>query len=295
MMAALRRSTRVKNNPLDIIKPQSNGIKKAASPKPSRANLKSDAAATSNGTGTFAVPAIPTTPKRKRTAKTTKAPPITPTPSAVGLISVPLSTSDVHDGTPPPTDRPVEPHITNAPLRTPGGSRVVAYPNGVDSSPSKTGLPRPSTTTGNVLEEACAHLIKTDPKLKPLIDKHHCRIFSPEGLAEEIDPFRALVSGIISQQVSGAAARSIKNKFIALFHEGEASEDMAFPTPEQVAKSKIETLRTAGLSGRKAEYIQGLAEKFASGELGARMLVQASTDECLEKLIAVRGLGRCYY
>ncbi|KLJ06037.1 DNA-3-methyladenine glycosylase II [Blastomyces silverae] len=68
--------------------------------------------------------------------------------------------------------------------------------------------------------------------------------------------------------------------------------DDDFPTPAQVAKCDIATLRTAGLSQRKAEYIQGLAEKFASGELSARMLLQASDEEVLEKLIAVRGLGK---
>jgi DNA-3-methyladenine glycosylase II len=323
IMAALRRSTRVKKEALDIIAPQSNGIKKAAAPKVSRA--KSDSAtATSKSNGTFVVPEVPTTPKRKRTSKATKVPPITPTPSAIGLISAPYST-DVTSS--PAKDRPVEPHVTNAPLRTPGGTTVVAYRNDVDSSPSKTGLPRPSTTTGNVLEEACAHLVKTDPSLKDLISQHHCRMFSPEGLAEEIEPFNALASGIISQQVSGAAARSIKRKFMLLFHEGKEGvegedlkfptpqqvagtsletlrtaglsgregEDLKFPTPQQVAGTSLETLRTAGLSGRKAEYIQGLAEKFASGELGTEMLVRASTEECLEKLIAVRGLGKCEF
>jgi DNA-3-methyladenine glycosylase II len=59
-----------------------------------------------------------------------------------------------------------------------------------------------------------------------------------------------------------------------------------------VATANLEFLRTAGLSQRKAEYIQGLAEKFSSGELSARMLIEASDEELLEKLIAVRGLGR---
>ncbi len=59
-----------------------------------------------------------------------------------------------------------------------------------------------------------------------------------------------------------------------------------------MAATDLSALRTAGLSGRKAEYIQGLAEKFASGELNARMLVEASDEEVMEKLTAVRGLGR---
>lgn len=54
----------------------------------------------------------------------------------------------------------------------------------------------------------------------------------------------------------------------------------------------IPSLRTAGLSQRKAEYISGLAEKFSSGELSAQMLVSASDPELIDKLVAVRGLGR---
>ena len=38
--------------------------------------------------------------------------------------------------------------------------------------------------------------------------------------------------------------------------------------------------------------MKGLAEKFAAGELSAEMLVRASDEEVLEKLVAVRGLGR---
>ena len=97
--------------------------------------------------------------------------------------------------------------------------------------------------------------------------------------------------------MSGAAARSIKKKFILLFDnnvDADSDEDLSscFPTPSQVAACDLATLRTAGLSGRKAEYIQGLAQKFASGELSTKMLINASDEEVLEKLIAVRGLGK---
>lgn len=55
-------------------------------------------------------------------------------------------------------------------------------------------------------------------------------------------------------QVSGAAAKSIKNKFVALFNpETTSDQEMVFPTPSKVAETPIETLRTAGLSQRKAE------------------------------------------
>lgn len=183
-------------------------------------------------------------------------------------------------------------------------------------------IKQPTFTTANILEDACAHLIKVNPRLKPLIEAHHCRVFSAEGLAEKIDPFESLVSGIISQQVSGAAAKAIKTRFIALFnHDNHTDTDTdtdrdtdkdtdtvageesttttttttprrRFPTPSQVAAASIETLRGAGLSQRKAEYTQGLAAKFAAGELTAQWLADAPYEDVLGRLIAVRGLGR---
>ena len=194
-------------------------------------------------------------------------------------------------------NRPAAPYTTNALLVTPRGSRLVTYNKGdPDASPSETRVPTPITTTSHILDEACAHLIKMEPTLQPLIEKHHCRVFCPESLAEDCDPFKSLCSSIMSQQVSGAAASSIKRKFIGLFCESLDEKQIAaatiFPTPAQVAARDTAFLRQAGLSGRKAEYIKGLAQKFASGELSAAMLINASDEEVLEKLTAVRGLGK---
>jgi DNA-3-methyladenine glycosylase II len=227
----------------------------------------------------------PTTPTKRRT--TAAPPPLTPTPSAVGLIAEPV------DGTKKKprnakVARLADPNSTNATLLSPETSRIVASRE-ESASPSKAPVSR--TTTENLLRVACDHLIKVDERMRPLVERNYCRVFSPEGLAEKIDPFESLTSGIISQQVSGAAAKSIKAKFIALFDipEGEGSR---FPHPSEVAPCSIEHLRTAGLSQRKAEYIKGLAEKFTNGELTAQMLHDAPYEEVLENLIAVRGLGR---
>jgi DNA-3-methyladenine glycosylase II len=138
--------------------------------------------------------AAPSTPKRKKATK--PVPPMTPTPSAVGLMAVPYSSGNA---TPPPLNRLAVPNGTNAPLVTPETHRLIANKAVDQVSPSKKGNIK--STTGTLLEEALAHLVKVEPRLKPVIDKHHCHVFSPEGLAEEIDPFNSLVSGIISQQV----------------------------------------------------------------------------------------------
>ena len=247
--------------------------------------------------GKDTMPPPPTTPnKRRKVANTpTKPPPVTPTPSAIGLMTSTngavkkWSSGDIDDESPPPTDRPAEPHHTNAMLVTPGGTQV--QPSFTDSSEtlSKPGV-RATTSTKCLLDEAKAHLLQVDPKFKSTIDAHHCHVFSPDGLKEEIDPFRSLVSGIMSQQVSGAAARSIKNKFVALFPE-EACRATGFPPPKLVAAQSIPRLREAGLSQRKAEYVQGLAQKFTTGELTIPMLMNGSDEEVMDKLVAVRGLG----
>lgn len=252
-------------------------------------------------------PSAPSTPKRRnREIETPIPPPATPTPSAVHLIAEAANGVD----TPPPSQTPstttpkpksravtrlADPNATNAPLLSPETSRIITRkPALSDTTPSQSH----AVTTANILESACAHLTRTEPRLAPLLAAHHCRIFSPEGLAEKIDPFESLVSGILSQQVSGAAAKAIKARFIALFDPAASAdattttESKKFPTPSQVVAVSLEKLRTAGLSQRKAEYINGLAEKFSSGELTAAWLAEAPYEEVLEKLIAVRGLGR---
>ncbi|TVY19104.1 DNA-3-methyladenine glycosylase [Lachnellula arida] len=227
----------------------------------------------------------PSTPKKKRVTKI--LPPETPTPKAIGLMSSPYNDPNI---APPAVNRLAVPNGTNAPLVSPETHRLISTKPVDQVSPSKKS--NVTSTTKSLLDDAVAHLIKIEPKLKPIIEKHPCRVFSEEGLADEIDPFNSLVSGIISQQVSGAAAKSIKAKFVSLFNTDPDATTHTFPTPSLVITKPLETLRTAGLSQRKAEYVSGLAEKFHSGEITADMLFSASYEEVLAELIKVRGLGK---
>ncbi|POR34634.1 DNA-3-methyladenine glycosylase [Tolypocladium paradoxum] len=273
-MAATRRSSRLIAQAEAKLSPE-------AMPPPPQQNKRKRKA-----TSDAAAPPQPTTPTKKRAQPGAAPPPLTPTPSAVAFIAEPADgRKKARSAT---VTRLADPRFTNATLLSPETSQLVASREIESVSPSKAPVIR--TTTQNLLQQACDHLIKIDERMRPLIEKNPCKVFSPEGLAEKIDPFESLSSGIISQQVSGAAAKSIKGKFIALF--GEAGSTPTFPHPSEVAKCSIEKLRTAGLSQRKAEYIQGLAEKFANGELSAQMLHDAPYDELVEKLVAVRGLGR---
>ncbi|KAI5276037.1 3-methyladenine DNA glycosidase [Aureobasidium subglaciale] len=230
---------------------------------------------------------------RKRQKVENASHPVLPTPSPDGLTTS-TSSGNVLNGVASTQTRPAEPHVTNAPIKSPGTDKVVtAY----STWSGDIAGPAPTNTTNSILDDAVAHLKRMDEngRLAPYIAKFHCKVFDAEGLAQPIDPFRSLASGIIAQQVSGAAASSIKKKFVGLF-EASPEHNYAgppdFPPPVMVAAMSIPVLRSAGLSQRKAEYIQGLAEHFATGKLSAEMLATASDEEVMEKLIAVRGLGK---
>ena len=156
----------------------------------------------------------PQTPQKKRRrvqaeAAAANPPGLESLPPNVGMIAEPASLATPRKR----KTRPAEPHVANALLKTPKRSRVAAYPpRAVDEDPLPVQgvtaqVPKPSTTTDNLLEQACAHLVQVDPKLRPLIEQHRCRTFSPEGLQEEIDPFTSLASSVISQQVSSSLSR----------------------------------------------------------------------------------------
>lgn len=159
--------------------------------------------------------------KSKSTAKPAGNPPPA-TPPAVGLVSKENTGSPLPD----PSDkmlskqapRPAEPHATNAPLATPNGSHTIeAYGSPTVKPPDATparkrkakdpvapdvgAIPSPTTDIDRLLKDAEAHLVSVDPALKPLVEKHQCKMFSPEGLREVVDPFTRLSTGIIGQQV----------------------------------------------------------------------------------------------
>jgi len=178
--------------------------------------------------GVDSPPATPVPKQRRRGNKAdvvspAKLIPFTPTPSGVGLIagsenvlkaSGKVKEDHMFDSLAALNrNRPAAPDVTNAPVLTPSGSQVV-----VNDSPSKkrkandlppdVGSPmKSSSTIDTLLRDAEAYLIKVDReitgngRLERLIAGHQCKMFNPEGLREVVDPFTALASGIIGQQV----------------------------------------------------------------------------------------------
>ncbi|MCG8332062.1 MAG: DNA-3-methyladenine glycosylase 2 family protein [Chitinophagales bacterium] len=99
------------------------------------------------------------------------------------------------------------------------------------------------------------------------------------------DIYQGLVRSIIYQQLSGKAANTIHQRFLALFNDG-------YPHTDQVLAYDIEKLRSVGLSRQKASYIQNVANFFE-----AHHPVQLTWDEwdderLIKHLTQIKGVGK---
>jgi DNA-3-methyladenine glycosylase II len=130
--------------------------------------------------------------------------------------------------------------------------------------------------------------LKRDKRFAKLIKKHGAPDLKRPSTtlrASRKNPFRALVRAIVYQQLSGKAAATILARFVALFPHGK------FPTSEAVRKMPVAKMRRAGLSRQKALYIKDLAEKFSDGTIKHRSLHKMKSDDIVEHLTQVKGVG----
>lgn len=99
--------------------------------------------------------------------------------------------------------------------------------------------------------------------------------------------FESLAKSIVYQQLAGAAAHSIWQRFCQLFPR-------QMPMAKSTVKMTDEKLRGAGLSRNKMLAIRDLAEKTISGEIISDLrVIKTMTDEqIIENLTFVRGIGR---
>jgi DNA-3-methyladenine glycosylase II len=98
------------------------------------------------------------------------------------------------------------------------------------------------------------------------------------------DAYGVLVRAIVGQQLSAKAAATIFDRVLAL-NDGEV------PAAPQLLDMDEETLRGAGLSGRKVEYVKDLASHVVDGELEVDRLRDLTDEKVVEEITAVRGLG----
>ena len=128
--------------------------------------------------------------------------------------------------------------------------------------------------------EALKHLHATDRKLSGVI-----KVVGPCTLKRSGGTFELLARSILSQQISVAAARTIRRRL----------ED-ALPNKRLSAVGILQlgetSLGAVGVSRQKRGYLLDLCEKVQSGELNLRRIAQIDDELVIEELIKVKGIGR---
>lgn len=135
-----------------------------------------------------------------------------------------------------------------------------------------------SLLTQDILSEALHALAKADSDVARALEEA-----GPPELRSREPGFEALLGAIVSQQISKAAAQTVWDRLAAA----------ALPLgPETLLALDEEALRGAGLSRQKATYARALAEAVVSGTIDLGGLVDLPDEEVIEKLIALKGIGR---
>lgn len=94
---------------------------------------------------------------------------------------------------------------------------------------------------------------------------------------------------IVYQQLSGKAAQTIYGRVMELL---ECGPDAPFPAPEQIVRCHHARLRKAGLSRQKQAAVKDLCRHVIDGRLPLGDLSDLHDDTLIERLTAVRGIGR---
>jgi DNA-3-methyladenine glycosylase II len=168
-----------------------------------------------------------------------------------------------------------------------------------------------------------AHLSASDQKLARVIERvGHCNVQTMRGLTI----YESLLRSIVYQQLAGKAAAAIFERVqrlyvvtngasasLAITSASESSAGaltgapaqnnniriprktaaLPYPSPEQIANSSIEFLRSAGLSQAKALAVKDLAEKALDGTVPSLARARVLSDEeLIGRLTTIRGIGQ---
>ena len=120
-------------------------------------------------------------------------------------------------------------------------------------------------------------LAEADPELGALID----RVGSVE-VPISGGGFEVMAESIVWQQLSAKAGATIWRRL----------SDAVGTSPAAIAQAPYESLRAAGLSNRKAEYVGDIARATLTGEIDWDELETLDDEGVIQALVPLRGVGR---
>ena len=121
-------------------------------------------------------------------------------------------------------------------------------------------------------------LSKRDPILRKIIKK-----FNKGFLTTKKDPFFSLCRTIVGQQISVKAADSIWLKFEIICKNKIL--------PNKVLKLSLHSLRSAGLSRQKINYLKNIAKSFKNKSFNIKELKKMNDENAINYITQLKGLG----
>ena len=122
------------------------------------------------------------------------------------------------------------------------------------------------------------HLTKNDKKLRQVI-----RNVGPFKIKLEKNRFAMLVRSVASQQLSTKVARTIYGRLNELVQQNL--------TPISIDALSVTSIRSAGLSERKAQCIKSLASHILEEEIPLQNIGRFNNEEIITRLTIVKGIG----
>lgn len=134
-----------------------------------------------------------------------------------------------------------------------------------------------------IFQDGIKYLVSVENRFIKLIPKGSINFFlRPSG-------FEGICALVIEQQISVAAANSIKNKIFNL---------MQNITSKEFINLNEKVLRNAGLSRPKINYLKGIAENEVCKKFDFNKIQLMSDDEARDYLCGLKGIGEwtadCY-
>jgi DNA-3-methyladenine glycosylase II len=133
-------------------------------------------------------------------------------------------------------------------------------------------------------------MAKADVALAPLVTALH-------GMRPTLTPtaLEMLVGSITAQQVNLSFAFALRASLVRRFGTRVPADGeplYAFPEATVLARVPVRTFRAMKFSTRKGEYVRSVACAVGDGTLDLAQLTQASSEQIVDTLTALRGLGR---
>jgi 3-methyladenine DNA glycosylase/8-oxoguanine DNA glycosylase len=96
------------------------------------------------------------------------------------------------------------------------------------------------------------------------------------------DPFIALVSSVVGQQISSKAAATVWSRLESLVEK---------MTPENIYNTCPNKIQSCGMSMKKVAYIKGIARAAISNEIDFNNLESLTDEDIIKQLTKLHGVG----